>query len=109
MSRELIETQRVHVEDGVWRVQCPVCHRWFEAKRADATFDTARCRKWYNDAPKRKKHALEELHSMAIRASEIAHTYRYSQDVFDQILALRAALKKTLEGMDTDWSQERLL
>lgn len=72
--------------------KCAACGNEFTATRRDAMTCSDRCRKWLSRAPERKQHALDELTFMARRADEIAKTYAGSQEVCDQMSALKASI-----------------
>jgi len=102
------DTDRVKLDDRCWSVQCANCNRWFEAARSDATYCSTRCRVHASRAPQRKLTAIADLQAMGRRANEVASTYKRSQDVYDQMVLLQAAIQRALNTFETDWEQLQL-
>jgi predicted nucleic acid-binding Zn ribbon protein len=102
------DTDRIKVDDRVWHVQCANCSKWFYATRSDATYCSPKCRKHASKAPERKANAMVELQLMGRRANQIANTYPHSQDMFDQMVMLKAAIARALDAFEVDWQQQQL-
>lgn len=90
-------------EHGGWELQCERCGKTFYAKRRDAKFDSAACRKHANRAGERKQKAITELTMTAYQARQIAKKYSGSQDVYDQMVLLKQSLEASLTLFNVTW------
>lgn len=85
-------TERDHIEDGVWRVECLQCGTHFESKRSDATFCSTRCRVNYSREPKKLENAIEHLQSQMVEIERIAEKYKKNDRVFEAMRKLQVRI-----------------
>lgn len=102
------DTDRIKVDDKCWHVQCANCSNWFYAQRSDATYCSARCRKYASRSPERKRAAMAELQLMGRTANRIAGQYHTSQDMFDQMVMLQKAIDRAIKSFEVKWEQQEL-
>ena len=91
--------RRLNFEGTQYPVKCIVCGKQFQAKRADASTCSARCRKQLsrdNDS----RPILAELRIMAARADRIAQDYHSNATVYAQMLALEAMLHRAVNRFE---------
>lgn len=90
------ETDRLKLDDWTWQVTCLQCGQTFESKRSDATFCSTKHRVAFSKEPQKRLNAIQSLKDDGYRAVNMAEKYKYDNEIFKEMKALRDRLNYAL-------------
>lgn len=85
------DTDRVHMGDADWGVECFQCGKRFEAQRSDATFCSPKCRVAHSREPQKLLNAIKELENMRWRVINLAEKYKGNEQIGGALEGLKSA------------------
>lgn len=92
-----------------WELKCHRCGNTFYARRRDAKYCGASCRKDVSrQATERKQKAIADIYGMIHRTRSISKQYGTSQDVLDAMILLRQSIDASLQMFSVEWDVQQL-
>lgn len=95
------DADRIKIDDFTYSVVCYQCERQFEARRADASFCSARCRVAHSREPQKLENAIAFLNGCIYQLSNITSRYKRDKRVYDALLKLRRTIDNLLAEFET--------